>query len=224
MSKKNLFFKTMRLLVEKLGKKSERLASHFEIKGRVKLSVHDKNGLLVYQEEDNNILLQDGKAEIMNILWADLWKTIPPDPSRQINASVKSLARLCIGDSGADSATLLVPKPLDATRTGLFHEVWRQDFDSPAGVPSGLIRPAPNTLRSTTTVLSATIPPANFYGPNGGAYINEAGLVLSVPGEFANGVIGIGEVQLTHKTFKSFPFDPALSMSATIQWDIYIVL
>lgn len=195
------------------------------IEGYVEIEVRDSFGNLVYSEEGKNVLLTRGKEEIMAILWDDALKTIPPDPSRELGGTVKSVARLTLGDGGADPSTLLTPKSLDPSRTTLFNEVWREDFDSPGGTS----HPSQNSLKFATTVSSAAIPTARFNPANNGYYLNEAGLVISVPGTYADGLPlpsapDANEIQLTHKTFKSFPFDPGLGMTATFFWTLYIVL
>jgi hypothetical protein len=195
------------------------------IRGHVEIEVRSKDGREVYRDRGDNIILSRGKEEIMALLWEDSSKTIPPDPSRELGGSVKSLSRIAVGDGGADPSTLLTPKSLDSSRTTLFNEVWRQDFDSPGGIS----HPSSNSLRCVATVESAGIPASRFNSSNNGYYLNEAGLVISVPGIYTNGnpdpaTPDANEILFSHKAFKSFPFDPGLSMTATFYWTVYIVL
>ena len=193
------------------------------IYGYMNVVVKDKGGRVLYKDEGPNTLLITGKEQILALLWDDALKTIPPDPSRELAGTVKSICRFVVGNGGAEPSNLLVPKSLDSSRTTLYNEVWRQDVD----LPGGITHPANNSLRFITTVDSSTIPEARFGSL--GKYINEAGLVISIPGYYANGepnpaTPDSNEVQLTHKTFKSFPFDPGLTMTATFLWELYIVL
>jgi len=184
------------------------------IYGYVELEVHDKNGKLIHKEEGENVVLDRGKEEIMYLLRDNVWGL---GGDREIAGTVKSIARLAVGDGGADPGSLLTPKTLDKTRTTLFYEVWRQDVTSMA-------HPTSHSLRTTTDVLSAGVATASFNPANGGYYANEAGLVISRPGHFITSVPEAGEILFTHKTFKSFPFDPTLAITATFKWTIYIVL
>lgn len=195
-------------------KKQRNSKAPFGIKGYMELEVRNEKGDIIHKDSGDNVILDRGKEEIIYLLRDNVWGL---GGDREINAVVKSVSRLAIGDGGADPGTLLVPKTLDKTRTTLFFETWRQDI-------SAMAHPTAYSLETVTDVLSGSLLTTYFNPANGGYYLNEAGLVISRPGFWATNVPEPGEVLLTHKTFKSFPFDPALNITTTFTWTIYIVL
>jgi len=210
----DMFLRKVVKVAEKRGV-IQGLISPIGFEGYIEIDVKDQHGRIIHSEKGKNVVLNVGKYEVMTILRDDAWGPTPP--TREIGGVVKSIARLAVGDGGADPGTLLVPKALDKTRTSLFHEVWRQDF-------STLTKPTQSSIQTVTDVLSNTIPVANYNPANGGYFLNEAGLIISLPGVYVAGTSDPAEVNFTHKTFKSIDFDPALNMTATVRWTIYIVM
>lgn len=194
--------------------KANKLKSKVGIEGYVEIEARNDKGDIIFYDEGKNVVLDRGKEEIIYLLRDNSFGA-PGD--REISGTVKSVSRLAVGDGGADPGSLLVPKTLDKTRTTLFYEIWRQDI-------ANITHPSTYALETTTDVVSTGVPTARFNPANGGYYMNEAGLVISRPGHFVTSVPEAGEVLLTHKTFKSFPFDPLLNITSTFKWTIYIVL
>lgn len=162
-----------------------------------------------------NIVLDQGKTEIMLILTSDVL--------RETSGSVRSICRLAIGDGGATGSAYNIPKARDKTRSGLFYEVHRKDIDS-------FTRPDPNKVTFVTEVLSSNLSLPDFNPAMGDAYINEAGLVSSLPATYVDGppsgigVVGPDDVLVTHTTFPSIPFQPALGLTARFRWTLTAVL
>lgn len=186
------------------------------IHGIVEVTVRDRDGKVIYSEKQKNVILEAGKTELIDIL--------RNNAARETSGTVRSLCRFAIGDGGADAASLLTPKALDKTRTSLYREVWRQDITSDS-------KPVDNAIEFTIDINSDSLNASYFNSANGGEYINEASIIASIPGTYPDGnavatptSVGPDDVNITHKTLKSFPFTPGLGIGATFKWTIYIIL
>lgn len=139
-----------------------------------------------------------------------------------------SIYRMAVGDGGAPAGNLFSPKQPDATwpaRTGLFHEVIRQDISSFS---------APNAFaaRFVGSFNSADVDTTSFSLSD--RVINEAMLiggngVLTVGGRKVQinktppDTAGADEKALSMRTFPSVPFDPVSSVTVTITWTISVL-
>lgn len=186
------------------------------VHGIVEVLVRDADGKVIYSEKQKNIVLDVGKTEIMDLIRNNV--------ARETGGTVRSFCRFAVGDGGADAASLLTPKALDKTRTGLYREVWRQAVTSDT-------KPSGNAIEFTIDINSNSLLASYFNPANGGEYINEATIIASIPGTYPDGngtatpgAIGPDDVSITHKTFKSFPFTPGLGIQATFKWTIYVIL
>lgn len=134
-----------------------------------------------------------------------------------------SIFRMAIGDGGVPPAELFNPKLPDATwpaRTGLFHEVLRQDiavFETPTDF----------SMRFVASFNSVDVDPSSY--SLAARVINEASVILG------DGILTVGgdkiqinktppdtpdadEVMLSMRTFKSVSFDVAEDVTVTITW------
>lgn len=87
------------------------------IEGRVEILAY-KKGVLFHREVQKNILLYQGLAEVIRTLFF----TSPLAP--------RVITRMAIGDQGTIPSDSTVPKVPVKNATGLYHEVYREDFDS----------------------------------------------------------------------------------------------
>jgi len=185
------------------------------IVGHLELSVVDDSNTEIFTLDDDNVVLTQGKYEIMKLL--------RDNAGRETNGVVRSISRLVVGDGGCPSNDLFTPKTLDKSRVSLFNPVHITDITSSS-------HPSSDSLEIITSINSNNLSVSDFNAANGGEYLNESSLVSSIPGVFSSGKPGSpgvddpSEVSVTHKTHKSFPFTPGLSITATWKWTLYIVL
>ena len=138
-----------------------------------------------------------------------------------------SVFRMAIGDGGVPAGELFNPKLPDATwpaRTGLFHEVIRQDI-------SVFSTPTTSSMRFVGSFASIDVDPTSFSLSD--RVVNEASLIIG------DGILTVGgdkkqinkvppdavdadEVMLSTRTFKSVSFDPSEDVTVTITWTITI--
>jgi len=205
-------------LKSKLGIPKEqplKLEDEVGIHGKVEIHVRDKDGKLIFEEKDDNVVLTQGKYEIM--------KMLRNNAAREILGTPRSICRLVVGDGGCPSSDLFTPKTLDKSRTALFYPVHIRDITSSS-------HPTGDALEIIVDILSDDLIVGDFNPANAGEYLNEAALVSSIPGTYVAGKPGdpgvdsASEVEITHKTFKSFPFTPGQTITATIKWTLFIVL
>jgi hypothetical protein len=141
---------------------------------------------------------------------------------------VGSFYRMAIGDGGCPAGQLFSPKQPDSTwpgRTGLYHEVLRQDI-------SVFTRPTANTMRFVGSFNSVDVDPTSYSLPN--RVINEAALIIG------NGILTVGgrkqqinrvspdvpgsdERVTSVRTFKSTSFDPVDNVVLTVTWTLSVV-
>jgi hypothetical protein len=140
---------------------------------------------------------------------------------------VGSIFRMGVGDAGVPPGELFNPKIPDATwpaRTGLFHEVIRQDI-------SVFSTPTTSSMRFVGSFNSVDVDETSFSLAD--RVINEASLILG------DGVLVIGgdkkqinktppdsadldEVMFSTRTFKSASFDPSEDVTITVTWTITV--
>jgi hypothetical protein len=136
-----------------------------------------------------------------------------------------SIFRMAIGDGGTPPAEPLNPKLPDATwpaRTGLYHEVFRQDI-------SVFTTPTVASMRFVSAFNSLGVDSTSY--STASKVINEASLIIG------DGVLGgpavqinkvppdtadADEIMLSTRTFKSAPFDNAEDVTITITWTLTI--
>lgn len=138
-----------------------------------------------------------------------------------------SLFRMAVGDAGVPPGELFNPKIPDATwpaRTGLFHEVIRQDI-------SVFETPTTSSMRFVGSFNSVDVDPTSYSLAD--LVINEASLILG------DGVLTVGgdkkqinkippdtvdadEIMFSMRTFKSASFDPAEDVTITVTWTITV--
>ena len=188
----------------------------FSIRGEVDITARDRAGTVFFQEQHKNVILDQGKYKVADILRDTL-------ANKVIGGTVLSLARFAIGDGGAESTSLNTPKPVDKARTGLFREIRRLDITSHS-------KPDPNVIAFQVEILSDDLSAGDFNPANAGEYVNEAGLVLSVSGVLTDGNPNTGgttdpaEVVFSHKTHKSIPFTPGQGIVINYAWRIFVVM
>lgn len=138
-----------------------------------------------------------------------------------------SIFRMAVGDGGTPPSELFNPKLPDATwpaRTGLFHEVIRQDI-------SVFSTPTFASMRFVGSFNSVDVDPTSY--SIAAKVVNEASLILGdgvltgggdkvqinkVPPDTADA----DEIMLSMRTFKSASFDPAEDVTITVTWTITI--
>ncbi len=139
-----------------------------------------------------------------------------------------SIFRMAIGDGGCPAGQLFSPRQPDATwpvRTGLYHEVLRQDI-------SVFSRPNATSMRFIGSFSSADVDPTSYSLSS--HVINEAALIIG------NGALTVGgakrqvnkvppdavdpsEVVMSVRTFKSTSFDPIDDVVLTVTWTLSVV-
>mgnify|MGYP001826329019 CR=1 FL=1 len=141
-----------------------------------------------------------------------------------------SVFRMAVGDGGVPPGELFNPKIPDATwpaRTGLFHEVIRQDI-------SVFETPTTSSMRFVGSFNSLDTDESSFSLAD--RVINEASLilgdgVLTVGGDKKqiNSTLGaptdtvdLDEVMFSMRTFKSASFDPTEDVTITVTWTITV--
>lgn len=138
-----------------------------------------------------------------------------------------SVFRMAIGDGGVPAGELFNPKQPDATwpaRTGLFHEVLRQDI-------AAWSSPTSNSARFVGSFSSVDVDASSFSLAE--LVINEAALIigdgtLTVGGDKKQinktppDTVDADEKLLAMRTFKSTPFDPAEDVTITVEWTLTV--
>lgn len=139
-----------------------------------------------------------------------------------------SVFRMAIGDAGCPPDDLFNPIQPDATwpaRTGLYHEVIRQDM-------AAWSAPTSNSARFVAAFTSTDVDPTSFSETS--RVINEAALI------FGDGVLTTGgdkvqvnktppdtadadEKVISVRTFPSAPFDPTNNVTITLTWTLSVL-
>lgn len=136
-----------------------------------------------------------------------------------------SIFRMAIGDGGVPPGDLFNPKQPDSSwpaRTGLFHEVIRQDI-------AAFTKPTSSSMRFVANLNSVDVDPTSFSLVD--RVINEAALIIG------DGVLVVGgdkkqinktspdtadaeEKMFSARCFNSTPFDPIEDITISISWTI----
>ena len=138
-----------------------------------------------------------------------------------------SIFRMAIGDGGVPAGELFNPILPDATwpaRTGLFHEVIRQDisiFDTPT----------PSSMRFVASFNSIDVDPTSYLLAD--RVVNEAALIIGDGVLTAGGdkkqinkvppdVVDADELMLSTRTFNSASFDVSDDVTISLTWNLTI--
>ena len=189
-------------------------SDHITLEGRVEIWAF-RRGQLFYHEDQKNIILYQGKAEVIRTL-----SVISPSTKPRI------ITRMAVGDQGTIPSDSTVPKVPVASQTSLYHEVFRTDMSSATLTTSG----STNQCQFVTTFDATTVPITAFSNPSQ-PRLNEVGLVIIDPTALAgisrSPVISpasppVDEVLFSLRTFKSVPFDAADGVTVTVRYTISI--
>lgn len=138
-----------------------------------------------------------------------------------------SIFRMAVGDGGVPAGELFNPKLPDATwpaRTGLFHEIIRQDI-------SVFETPEANSMRFVGSFLSTDIDTTSYSLAD--RVINEASLIIG-DGDLTVGgdkkqinktvpdVVDSDEIMTSTRTFNSASFDASENVTITITWTLTV--
>jgi hypothetical protein len=133
---------------------------------------------------------------------------------------------MAIGDRGALPSDPTVPKTPEASRTGLFAEVFRQDVE----ITSITTEDDTNQVLLVTTFRAVDIP-VTAYSDQTNPVINEVGPVivdliagnpLPRPSIAAPNAPQADEAVFAMRTFKTVPFEAANETAVTVRYTIFI--
>ena len=181
-----------------------------KIRGFVELLVHQK-GKLVDRITDRNIILNQGKAETI---------------MAYATGSSRIFARMAIGDRGALPSNPLIPRVPEASRTGLFSEVYRQDVEVTSTTTEG----STNRILLVTTFRALDVPTSAFTDLTN-PVINELGLVmvnLTTGNPLPRTPIAspnapdADEAIFAMRTFRTVPFEASNETAVTARYTISI--
>lgn len=186
------------------------------VRGHIKVGRQVAGGPLELVHDSKNFIVDAGLTAVRDILIG-------------VNGGgfAGSIFRMAVGDGGVPPAELFNPRLPDATwpaKTGLYHEVLRQDI-------SVFSTPTTDSMRFVGSFNSTDVDPTSF--SLSAKVINEACLVIG------DGTLTIGgdpkqinkvppdsvdadERMMSMRTFKSASFDPAEDVTITVQWTITV--
>ena len=139
-----------------------------------------------------------------------------------------SIFRMAIGDGGCPAGQLFTPKLPDASwpaRTGLYHEVLRQDIAT-------FTAPTATSMCFVGAFHSTIVDPSSFSLVD--QVINEAALIIG-DGVLVGGgdpkqinkvppdTVGADEKMFSTRCFKSSPFAPTDTVIITVTWTINVI-
>lgn len=138
-----------------------------------------------------------------------------------------SIFRMAVGDGGVPNGELFNPILPDGTwpaRTGLYHEIIRQDI-------SIFETPTPNSMRFVGSFNSIDVDPTGYSLTD--RVINEASLIIgdgitTIGGDkkqiskTSPDVVDADEKMLSTRTFNSASFDAAETVTITITWTLTV--
>lgn len=166
--------------------------------------------LLQQHIEIDNIILNLGKSEVINGL---------------SSGTNRILARMAMGDRGTLPSDPKIPKTPDATRIGLYHEVYRQDIQTTVKQTG-----TTNELMFIHTFNSVDIPITSFSDQVDPVF-NEILLVmcdlisgdpLPRPPVASPAVPPIDEAGFSMVTFNTVPFKATEETAVTVRYGIFI--
>lgn len=173
------------------------------IGGRLHIIVKDKNGNVIDEFKQDNIVLNNGKQKVIESLET---------------GSVDPVFRMAVGDAGASVGDPFQPLIPDVAETALYHEIYRKDIET--------ITPGTHEIEFKTDFKSVDVPATAFQNQNF-QVVNEALLVMG-DGMLGGGDIyppttpDIDESAFAKRCFKSIPFESVNDITITIRWTIYI--
>src|SRR5579859_3988200 len=185
--------------------------------GRIRVEKWRAGELVEVVYDGPNFIVDQGLSAIRDVL-------IGPNGGGRSGA----ICRMAIGDGGCPAGQLFSPRQPDATwpaRTGLYHEVIRQDI-------SVFTRPTGTAMRFVGSFNSADVDPSSYSIAS--RVINEAALIVG------NGILTVGgakrqinkvppdplaadEAIVSLRTFKSTSFDPIDNVVLTVTWTLDVV-
>lgn len=192
-----------------LKKDGEPLES-IKIKGFADIFIY-KKGELVERICNHNIVLNQGKKEIIEGL---------------STGTVKLLSRMSIGDRGALPSDRTRPKIPEASRTGLYAEIYRKDIEVLSTTTEG----STNEMLMVATFRAADVPITSYSDQNDPS-VNEVGIIMAdvITGAplprssvFAPQVPPEDEVMVAMRTFKTVPFEAAQETAITIRYTLLL--
>lgn len=157
-----------------------------------------------------NIIVNAGKDKVIEAL---------------SNGQMHLIARMAIGDNGTIPSDSTSPKTPLATRTGLYHEVYRADVESSVLDVGG----DKHEVRFVKTFSAADVPITAFAN-QAMPVVNEVGLITVDPevdpdpraDVAAPATPPADEALYAMRTFKSVPFEAADDVAITVRYTIYI--
>ena len=190
------------------GKSTER--NKLSVQGFAEILVYQK-GKLVDRICRKNIILNQGKSEVIQSL---------------TTGTNRVIARMAIGARGTLPSDPTVPKTPEASRTGLYEEIYRQDVDT----TSITTVDDTNEVLFVTTFRAVDIP-LSAYPDQTNPTVNEVGLVmidLITGAPLPRSPIAApddpdtDEALFAMRTFKSVPFEAANETAVTVRYTIFI--
>lgn len=187
-------------------------------KGHIRVERQEAGGELELVHDSKNFIVDVGVTAIRDLLIG-------------LNGGgfTGSIFRMAVGDGGVPAGELFNPVLPDATwpaRTGLYHEIIRQDIDI-------FDAPTPTSMRFVTSFNSVDINVSSYSLLD--RVINEASLVIgdgitTIGGDKKQinntdtgpDVVDADEVMLSTRTFNSASFDAAEDVTITITWTLTV--
>lgn len=208
----------LRFLEPKLRRKKR--PDGLKFLGHLRVERQAPGGQLELVHDSKNFIVDVGITAIRDALIGGLGGT----PG---TGYLGAIFRMAVGDGGTPAAELFNPILPDATwpaRTGLYHEVIRQDI-------SVFTTPTTSSMRFVGSFNSGDVVAASYLLAD--RVINEAALIIgdglvTVGGDKKQINGGLGhvndsdEVMLSTRTFKSASFDFSEDVTITITWTITI--
>ncbi len=186
-----------------------RLASPLVVKGRFRLEARDREGRLVAEVDEDNLILDSGLVGLDAVM---------ANPG----SSQRYFAAISIGDKGTLLSDPFAPIEPPPTRTELYHELGStRDAlvpNWPLGLADGFtaiqqVAPDDSAVECQRIFDSTLIQVADFADATK-QYLNEAMVWLGKAGDDPD----VDWVPFAMRTFKSVPFGPVDAITATIRW------
>lgn len=190
-----------------------RFREGLNFRGEIELKFFDKNGVLINVIKEKNFIVDLGLEKVVDIL-----------SNSGGTYDGHKIFRMAIGDDGALTGQPFVPKVADATwpaRTGLFHELIRQNIDT-------VTQPTTTSMRFLTSFDSADIDSTSY--SSSPKVVNEASLIISDGTQTGQQQINktppdtpdADEKMFSMRTFKSQSFDPSDTLTLSVAWTIFV--
>lgn len=188
-----------------------------KFKGHLRVERQVRGGPLELVHDGKNFIVDVGITAVRDVL-------VGPNGG----GFTGSIFRMAVGDGGVPVGELFNPKIPDGTwpaRTGLYHEILRQDI-------SVFSSPTPASMRFVGAFNTTDVDPTSYSLID--KVINEASLiigdgVLTVGGDKKQinkappDTVGADEKVLSVRTFNSASFDSTEDVTITITWGLTII-